>query len=125
MQVRGLTTQQAIPVVASVSNSLYAGNIDVRDYDNVGRSSCHFRLWATDARAWGARMSSSGRYAHAASWEAYRDVIRALFEEGARSIRTSMRTYHSLQDFKDTFPDTAYDNIGSILYPVTMPDLTV
>ncbi len=125
MQVRGLTTQQAIPVVASVSDDLYDGNIDVREWDNVGRSSCHFRLWATDARAWGARTSTSGRYAHAASWEAYRDVIRALFEAGARSIRTSMRTYHSLQDFEDTYRDTEYQNIGSMMYPVSMPELTV
>lgn len=125
MQVRGLQTYQAIPIVASVSDGLYDGNIDVRDWGDDSRSSCHFRLWATHAHGHGARMSASGRYAHAASWEAYRDVIRALLENGARSVRTGMMTYHSLADFEARHRETANINIGSMFYPVTMPELSV
>jgi len=51
-------------------------------------------------------------------------VLRALFDVApAASVYTSMARYVGKQGFESTYPDTAYQNIGSQMMPAYMPEL--
>jgi hypothetical protein len=124
MRVTGLSEEQAIAIVDRVSRDLYDGNIIVRESRAVSRQSCRISLRTRDSRAHGARYAPSGRHCLAVSWEGFRDVIRAFLEEGATRVRTSIADY-TPANFEDEYPRTAWQNVGSQLFPVAIRELTL
>lgn len=74
----------------------------------------------------GARMSASGRHMPAASWEAHRDFMRALFAVNpAGRITTALADYRGADDFERKHAATANHNCGSQCQPATMAELSV
>lgn len=67
-----------------------------------------FTLETRDASAHGSRTASSGRHMRKASWEAHRDVLRALFQLDPQAVvRTALATYSGKADFERSHPATA------------------
>lgn len=129
MEIVGLTTSQFWDVVDTVSEGHYEGNlrtVDVRSTGGVRRPRIRGRIAATNSRGPGARTSWSGRHGPWASWEAYRDVLIELFHRYPdATVRTGMATYKGRQGFEEEYPFTGYRNVGSVIQPVTMPELSV
>lgn len=83
-------------------------------------------LRVNNSRAHGARLSHSGRHTPCASWEAHRDFMRVLFDLNPEGrIKTAMADYRGREDFEAKYRATGDKNIGSLVMPVTMPELTV
>jgi hypothetical protein len=62
------------------------------------------------------------RRVNAVCWHAYRDVLVELFNAHPDvKVRTGMAKYIGKEGFYENFPGTAHHNIGSQMYPVTMP----
>lgn len=82
---------------------------------------------ATEELAPGQRRSGNvlggQRRVNAVCWHAYRDVLVELFNiEPNAKVRTGMAKYLGKEGFYSNFPETARQNIGSMMYPVTMPE---
>jgi len=61
-----------------------------------------------------------------ASWEAHRDVLRAIFVyDSQASVKTALATYRGARDFEAKFPATGCKNIGSQMCPRTMPECSI
>jgi hypothetical protein len=85
-----------------------------------------FTIETRDAYKRGSRTSASGRHMRKASWEAHRDVMRALFQHDSHAtIKTALATYRGAADFEAKFPSTGRKNIGSMMQPKTMPECSV
>lgn len=85
-----------------------------------------FTIETRDARKHGSRRSASGRHMRKASWEAHRDVMRALLAaDPDATIRTGFATYKGRQHFEETFESTAFRNVGSRMSPVTIRECSV
>ena len=124
MDIRGISLEDFQAIVAYVSKGDYDGNIVVERHAHENGSRLAARLWAADGRGPGARVSWTGRHAHAACWHAYRDVLAELFERFPRAtVRTAMAVYRGRDGFEQHYPQTAYSNIGSQMQPVYMPEL--
>lgn len=116
-------------VALSKANEEYEGNLRLIE---GGRTGLRYRLGVHNGRKIGARMSAGqGRRGPYASWEAHRDFFRALFAHNPKAVvvtglvrRNGVPAY-TAENFEDTFPDTAYINIGSQMQPVTMPECTI
>jgi hypothetical protein len=143
MEVRkrgGFTEDELRRIIERVSSERYEGNVrlDTVTSDRQGRVE-RFKLrtersgYGThgDDSAPGARRSAPPAYAGGTSrrltsacWHAHRDILRAIFRSFPRAtIVTAMARYEGLQGFEDTYPDTAYRNVGSRMLPAYMPDL--
>lgn len=139
--LKGLTAEQLYnaftAVVNTESRDKYDGNVYASDTDGhdlvlsdvttTSRSvSFRFRLRVRDYDRSGWRYSASGRRIRSASWEAHRDILRALFAAfgDALTVTTAMATYKGPQGFEQNYPQTADRNVGSMIAPVTMRDLT-
>jgi len=124
MELIGITLIQFEAAVATVS-SKYDGNLAVHDdAKSTSSRSSRGRVVTLDSHGQGSRRSWSGRHGKWACWHAYRDVMLALFEVNPdATIRTSLATYKGRQGFLDTYPGTAYHNIGSMVAPAYMPEL--
>ncbi len=124
-----MTPDQLQAVVDQVSHDRYGGNIGT-DWERttprlLNQAGTRFRgrVLARSSRGPGARRSWSGRRLTAACWHVFRDVIReALAQYPDATFRTSMARY-TAANFEDTYPATGNRNIGSMVYPVTMPEL--
>ena len=127
MHIRGVSLNHFDTVVHDISHQHYAGNVTVSpDARPAGRNAINARLRVTDSRGPGARTAASGRHGPYACWHAYRDVLRWLFCTAPdATVRTTLATYRGEQGFQRDYPDTAYHNVGSALYPAHMPDLCV
>lgn len=130
MRISGVSLDEFKNIVNDVSQSLYHGNITVeRNAHTVGgvrRPIIQARLVARDSRAYGARTSWTGRHTPSASWEAYRDVLAELFDRHPDAlVRTGVAVYRGKEGFQREYPGTAYRNVGSMMMPVTMPELSV
>lgn len=130
MEIRGkgVTASRVVEIIERVSREEYAGNLAPVDAKPLGQNDYGFRgrVKALDSHAYGARTSWSGRHGPWASWEAYRDVLTAIFEEWPHaSVRTSLAHYKGREGFEDKYPRTAYYNVGSVVSPVTMPELSL
>ena len=116
-------------IVGSVSDNVYGGNviidyIDSRRTRSDGRVTYRLKLRVADSRGDGARASWSGRRTPSLCWHGFRDVIRAIFAvDPNATILTAMARYEGSEGFESTYPATAYKNIGSMMQPVTMPEL--
>lgn len=126
MEIRKTRPDEFDQVVREVSDALYDGNVITSSDAHVRGTTYVARLSVRDSHARGARTSWSGRHGPWASWEAHRDVLRAFFERYPdRIIKTAFATYRGLDGFLAEYPATAYKNVGSMMSPATMPDLTV
>jgi hypothetical protein len=127
MQFSGLTLDEFKAITETVSNGRYNGNVKVTATNELGEKRFSARLYVTDSHGPGSRTSWSGRHGPYACWHAYRDVFHAMFEKYpdavARGGRFWVVVYRGLEGFLETYPDTAYKNIGSEYAPVTMPEL--
>lgn len=127
MLVTGLDLFTFRQIVAKVSGNEYSGNVIVDDSAHVITDNrFRARLRVKDSREHGARLSWTGRHIPAASWEAYRDVLSAVFEQFPNArVQTSMATYRGREDFESKYPETAYVNVGSIMQPAYMRELSI
>lgn len=58
------------------------------------------------------------RRVHAVCWHGHRDFMRELFARDPEArIKTSWADYRGRESFEDTFPATAYRNVGSMAFP--------
>jgi hypothetical protein len=106
------------------ANASYSNNLRLDIGRHVG-TGLRAVLRAKDSRAYGARTSANGRHGPYASWEAHRDFLRALFVISPQTrVSTAMAKY-TAENFEHTFPETGHKNIGSMINPVTMPQLTI
>jgi hypothetical protein len=123
MEIRGASLADFEAAVVKVSYE-YGGNLTVhRDSYQRGRL-VRARVAVVSSREPGARRSWSGRRIPAACWHAYRDVLAALFEQRPRAtVRTALAVYRGREGFEQRYPDTAYQNIGSQMFPAYMPQL--
>jgi len=113
-------------VVSEVSNRLYDGNVvPIVSSEHIGPRSKSVRsvLRVEDSRGEGARRSWSGRRTVSACWHAHRDVYRELFHRFPAATITTAMAHYTAQNFEDTYPETGWRNVGSIMSPVTMPEL--
>lgn len=82
-------------------------------------------LRVSNSRAYGARRSASGRRMCAASWEAHRDFMRALFlVNPAGRITSALADYRGAEDFERKFTATYSHQAGSQMQPVAFGDLS-
>lgn len=113
-------------IVERISVNEYQGNIAIKDMAKLSASTIRFTLKAVNSRAYGARTSWQGRHGPYASWEAIRDVLREVFHHFPQAnIYTMLADYKGQEGFEREFPKTGEQNIGSVVYPVTMPQLSV
>ena len=61
----------------------------------------------------------SGRRIWAVCWHGHRDYMRAVYElDPSARFKSAMADYRGADDFESKFPDTAYTNVGSQMFPV-------
>jgi hypothetical protein len=125
MRLIGITLDQFHQAVAT-ANSTYGGNLSVQDDSHsISSNSCVARVVAK-SRENGARTSWTGRNGPYACWHAYRDVLRACFDINPDAkIYTTLARYKGSQGFEETYPSTAYNNVGSMINPTYMTELCV
>ena len=105
------------------ASALYGGNLTAEVEHKAGNR-YRVKIGARDSRGDGARRSASGRRGPWACWHAFRDVVRAIMAvDKDTRVTTSLARYVGSDGFEDTYPATAYTNVGSMIYPATMPDL--
>ncbi len=70
------------------------------------------------------RSASYGeRKVHAVCWHGHRDFFRAVYRREPEAVFvTAIARYEGTEGFEETFPETAYRNIGSQMYPCTMAE---
>lgn len=80
-----------------------------------------FRLLPTSdeyrkiSTGWGSR----GRRVHAVCWHGHRYFMSHLFDKFPNAVlKTCLATYRGLNDFEEKYPDTGWDNVGSMIAPV-------
>lgn len=118
-------------LVDKVSETYYDGNLQLeqaqtRGTDRKGRDKTLFTLCVRDSRGPGARRSASGRHMPKASWEAHRDVMRAIFAfDPCAFLHTALADYDGKADFERKFEATGDRNVGSMMNPVSFRDTTV
>lgn len=146
MQITGVALSDFSRIVNTVSAERYEGNLVMHDEarDLHGKRAPRIRARVTVRSVGfreglppsetlpGVRRSSSvftlnkdgtRRRVHAACWHAYRDVLTKLFDEYPDAVvRTAFANYHGKRGFEIHYPDTAYRNIGSLMYPVEASD---
>lgn len=137
MQITGITPEQFTQIVRKVAERDYEGNLAV-DVSSV-QSATRFRgrvILRTTGNQMGLknpelapaqRRSGNGygkpRRINAVCWHAFRDVFTELFDQypDAR-IYTGLAKYRGRSEFYANYPATAHRNIGSMMYPMTMPE---
>lgn len=129
MKVYGLSLTDVSNTVATVDEINGWDNLivnpDSRDISNSRGPRARFTLRVRNSCEEPARYAASGRHTRAASWEAHRDVIRALFAAGATRIETAHADYRSATNFEETYRDTYYHNVGSQMFPAFLGSLAV
>ena len=68
------------------------------------------------------RVSASAfrpeRRVYAVCWHGYRDFMREIFSRDPEArIKTYVADYKGKEDFEEKYPETAYTNVGSMMYP--------
>lgn len=113
--------------VETISDIYYDSNVVVHPDAHPLRSNgrgFRGRIHVKDSYGPGSRTSWTGRHGRYACWHAYRDVMALIFAVHPDvTIRTAIATYKGLSGFHDTYPATAWHNIGSVMAPAYMPDL--
>jgi hypothetical protein len=137
MQITGITKGQFEAAVAKAAATHYNDNL--RPEFGTEYSTTRFRArvlpkqtgnqmgLATEELAPGQRRSANVmggmRRVNAVCWHAYRDVLIEVFNINPNAkVRTGMAKYLGRESFYELFPETGRVNIGSMMYPVTMPE---
>lgn len=128
MRIKGITLSQLQSAVAS-ANVEYKGNLLISEGRAFGVKvpGVQFTLRVKNSRAYGARLASSGkRHTPSASWEAHRDVFRAVYAINPDAvIETMLATYRGSADFETKFRATANAPMGSRAEPTTIRELSI
>lgn len=139
MQITGITPVQFQDIVAKVSDRDYEGNLRAelgsqqsatRFRGRVMLQHTGYQMFGrkdTSLLAPGQRRSASSfsgeRRINAVCWHVYRDVLTELFNQFPEArVYTAMAKYKGKDGFEANYPQTAYQNIGSMAYPMTMPE---
>lgn len=130
MRINGTRTDpirlyDTVDLIHETGRILYDGNVIVDpSARQLSPRASQLRLKCVDSRGPGARTSASGRRGPIACWHAYRDMIRAvLTAHPDATIRTGLALYKGLSGFEETYPETAYINMGGPMHQTYMPDL--
>lgn len=127
MKFSGWKPQTIDAVTAGQSLAFFAGNVHAeisqsRETRNGWRVSAVLRC--KSSRGPGARRSHSGRRTVAATWEAHRKVMAALFDLNPNGrIQSMLADYNGRAEFLAKFEATAGHNAGSMCRPVAFGDL--
>ena len=71
-----------------------------------------------------ASVFQNERRVFAVCWHGHRDFMLALFDRDPDArIKSAMADYKGALDFLDKYPDTAYGNVGSQMYPQYASDV--
>ena len=103
-------------------------NIEV-DYNSISKNCFRVRLLKNkdykNYQRIGFYNNKDGslRKINAICWHGYRDFINELYtiNENLRIV-SAQATYLNKEDFLNKYPDTAYNNIGSIIKPMNYAD---
>ena len=61
----------------------------------------------------------SERRVFAVCWHGHRDFMREIFKrDPSARVKTAWADYKGVEDFEEKFPETAYLNVGSMMYPM-------
>lgn len=117
-------------ITAHISHAQYRGNVyAVTRDDGVKRNDVRhmrFTLETQDAYAYGSRQAGSGRHMRKASWQAHREVLRALFNTDPDAIvQSALATYRGRADFLANFEATGLHNCGSRSAPIAIRNCAV
>lgn len=135
MKVWGLTKEEIELIVSIISARDYEKNI-MLEYEpkaltngkntERGLVRCYqVKLRCVSSKQPGSRLNwKMNRRLIACSWEVFRDVIREMFEQGAKRVQTAMADYRSKEDFEDKYKATRHRNMGSQLCPAEIGQLT-
>lgn len=125
MLIKGITRTQLFEAIETVNAKhgyrLVIGSMG--EPTNPQGTRFTFNLRAQDSKSPGARRSWSGRRGNAACWHAHRDLYRYLFTQYEGVTISTMLAKYTESNFEDTYPRTAYINIGAPMIPAYMPDL--
>ena len=123
MKVRtSLTERDLTLVIANVSGN-YAGNVTA-EIRPLTRTTSNVKVRTRSSREIGSRRSWTGRRGPWACWHVFRDVIGGIMEvDETATVSTSLVTYRGREDFLTKFPETAWQNVGSMVHPVYMVEL--
>lgn len=133
MRIRTSLSHDALrSTIAEVSETFYDSNLNIEALDRQtrtnaqGQATFRLKLGTHDSHGVGSRRSASGRHGKYASWHAFRDVFAAIFlADPEATISTGMATYKGARGFLDEFPATAERNVGSMMAPAYMDELSV
>ncbi len=104
-------------------NTLYDGNACFNRYPETVRGAVCFTLRVRDSKLAGHRVSNTGRRSPSACWHLHRDFMIALFDLAPTAkLKSAMATYTGRDNFRDTFEDTGYQNLGSQFSPMYARD---
>ena len=112
-------------IMTRVSEDYYGGNLtfDLEDLHGVRRNRYRFKMGATSGKP-GSRKSWTGRRGPWACWDAFRDVLAAIYiADPDALIRTGMATYRNAPDFLDKYQETGDRNVGSVMAPAFYDEL--
>lgn len=125
MRIRNYPYSALVAALESV-NGEYKGNLRLVDAESKGNG-VQFRLGVKDSRAYGARLASSGkRHTPSTSWEAHRDLFRAVYRTHPDAVIVTMvATYRGSADFEEKFPATQNFPMGSRAEPTTIRELSI
>lgn len=84
-----------------------------------GNAGYKYQRISSSSRAW----TGKDRKVAAVCWHGHRDFMRAVFalDPNAR-FKTAIADWKGSADFEDRFAQTAYNNVGSMMYPMFAKD---
>lgn len=128
MIITGISTTELRDVVAKLNAGDYNGNIVVENAESLNSAGTRIsvKLGTADSKAYGSRTAASGRHGKYLCWHGFRDVFRAVMAVNPTAVvRSGIAVYKGRDGFENTYPDTAYKNVGSMVDPSYMPELCV
>lgn len=132
MLITGLTVDDFESIVNKVSAEKYSHNLimhpDSHDDGGVKAPRIRARLRTKiggvgkyDLAAGSTRKGGTfgpERRMPTACWHTYRDVLSELFNQFPNAhVKTALANYKGVDSFNTLYPDTAYINVGSQVYP--------
>lgn len=126
MIISGVTLEEFERITRMVSRTLYDGNVVVvgDTARQISANRCSARLRVVSSYGYGARQSARGRHQPVACWHVYRDVLASLFNvRPEATVKTMFAMYKGRAGFEESYPATAYANIGSQWEPAYVEDL--
>lgn len=128
MKVWGVTESEVRECARSVGVAIHS-DWNGNGITQVGRAQ-QFRLALGDDKQLYRRLSASPlhreRKVNAVCWHGHRDFMRAIFRVNPEArIKSAFADYRGSEDFEQSFPETGYRNIGSVMYPCEAQDACV